>query len=116
MAQEGGAPSKSIVIDTGKSFRESALRWFPRYGVQGIDAILLTHHHADATFGLDDVRGMQRVVKNGRRYELEATPLYLGLDCSKHLRSTFPYLFPGPVSNPQTSLRKQKKQQAKVFR
>ncbi|MEO5951826.1 MAG: MBL fold metallo-hydrolase, partial [Chloroflexia bacterium] len=43
---------KVVVIDAGPDFREQALRAaLPR-----IDAILLTHEHADHVFGLDDVR------------------------------------------------------------
>ncbi|KAH8924898.1 hypothetical protein BT69DRAFT_1260899 [Atractiella rhizophila] len=47
---------KTILIDCGKSFRESALEFFPRNGKSVIDALLLTHEHADAAYGLDDLR------------------------------------------------------------
>lgn len=30
-----------------------------RHGIPGVDAIVLTHDHADAILGLDDVRGLQ---------------------------------------------------------
>ncbi|KAJ1294408.1 hypothetical protein BS78_01G144400 [Paspalum vaginatum] len=46
---------KYILIDTGKTFREQVLRWFVHYKVSSIDAIILTHEHADAVLGLDDV-------------------------------------------------------------
>ena len=36
---------QNIVIDVGKTFRETAIRWFPEHGVQSIDAVILTHHH-----------------------------------------------------------------------
>jgi hypothetical protein len=40
---------KNIVIDVGKTFRETALRWFPIIeGIHSLDAIVLTHHHMDA--------------------------------------------------------------------
>lgn len=48
--------SSTILIDCGKSFYESALRYFPVYGLRNIDALLLTHAHADAMLGLDDLR------------------------------------------------------------
>jgi hypothetical protein len=51
--------NKFIQIDAGKTFRESMVRWYPRIGVKGLDAIVLTHDHADAILGLDDVRGLQ---------------------------------------------------------
>lgn len=34
---------KNILVDCGKTFLEQARYWFPRYGVQTIDAVLLTH-------------------------------------------------------------------------
>ncbi|KAH8924897.1 hypothetical protein BT69DRAFT_1318591 [Atractiella rhizophila] len=47
---------KTVLIDCGKSFRESALEFFPKNGKSVIDAVLLTHEHADAAYGLDDLR------------------------------------------------------------
>ncbi len=46
-------------IDCGKTWRESALRWYRRHGVRHLDAVVLTHEHADATLGLDDLRSLQ---------------------------------------------------------
>ncbi|KAK0496336.1 hypothetical protein EDD18DRAFT_1309519 [Armillaria luteobubalina] len=43
--KEGG--KVTIVIDAGKAFQMSALKWFPKYGLREIDAILITHSHAD---------------------------------------------------------------------
>ena len=40
-------PRRTIVIDVGKSFLHSAVEWFPKYGLRQIDAVLLTHAHAD---------------------------------------------------------------------
>jgi phosphoribosyl 1,2-cyclic phosphodiesterase len=39
--------SRTIVIDVGKTFREAAIEWFPEYGLRKIDAVLITHAHAD---------------------------------------------------------------------
>ncbi|TDL28865.1 hypothetical protein BD410DRAFT_781421 [Rickenella mellea] len=47
----------TIVVDVGKNFRAAALEWFPKYGLRRIDAVLITHAHADAMNGLDDLRG-----------------------------------------------------------
>ncbi len=47
---------RNIVIDVGKSFWESAVEWFFKYRVPTIDAVLLTHAHADAVGGLDSLR------------------------------------------------------------
>ncbi len=43
---------KSILVDTSTDFRQQALR----YGITKLDAILITHCHADHVFGLDDIR------------------------------------------------------------
>ncbi|KAG5537892.1 hypothetical protein RHGRI_025102 [Rhododendron griersonianum] len=48
--------SCNILIDAGKFFYHSALRWFPTYGIRTIDAVIITHSHADAIGGLDDLR------------------------------------------------------------
>ncbi|OJA07623.1 hypothetical protein AZE42_01128 [Rhizopogon vesiculosus] len=47
----------TVVIDVGKNFQAAAVEWFPRYGLRGIDAVIITHAHADAMNGLDDLRG-----------------------------------------------------------
>ncbi|KAJ3772840.1 beta-lactamase-like protein [Lentinula raphanica] len=47
----------TIVIDAGKTFQAAAVEWFPKYGLRSIDALLITHAHADAMNGLDDLRG-----------------------------------------------------------
>lgn len=48
---------KTLLIDCGKSFFDAALQIWPRAGFRKIDALLLTHAHADAILGLDDLRG-----------------------------------------------------------
>lgn len=40
-------PDRVIVIDVGKTFLSAAHELFPRYGLRRIDAVLLTHPHAD---------------------------------------------------------------------
>ncbi|KAH9251103.1 hypothetical protein BASA81_011002 [Batrachochytrium salamandrivorans] len=51
----------NALIDCGKTFRDAAARFFPEHGVNGVSAVLLTHEHADATFGLDELRTVQRI-------------------------------------------------------
>ena len=45
-------PSRSMntLIDCGKTFREAALTWFPRFNVRGIDHIILTRKGICAQF------------------------------------------------------------------
>ncbi|XP_044495869.1 putative hydrolase C777.06c [Mangifera indica] len=52
----GPSGRRNILIDAGKFFYQSALRWFPAYGIRTIDAVIITHSHADAIGGLDDLR------------------------------------------------------------
>ncbi|KAI4381866.1 hypothetical protein MLD38_007893 [Melastoma candidum] len=48
--------TENILIDAGKFFYHSAMQWFPAYGIRTIDAVVITHSHADAIGGLDDLR------------------------------------------------------------
>lgn len=52
----GSGSQVNIVIDAGKSFYEACMQWFPKFGVTTLDAVVLTHAHADAVAGLDDLR------------------------------------------------------------
>lgn len=92
--------SRNIVIDVGKTFREGALRWFPEFAIESLDAIVITHHHMDAAGGTDDIRNfqhldMQEYRETGRMKRLP-TPVYLSKFCLINLRAQFPWLFPTP--------------------
>ena len=54
---------------SGKTLRDTVLKNFPRLNISTIDALLLTHGHADAMMGLDDLRDLQivsEVRENGK--------------------------------------------------
>jgi len=49
-------------VDAGKTMREQCIRILPQHGIKYIDTLLLTHAHADAIHGLDDIRDFQQQV------------------------------------------------------
>lgn len=84
---EPGKPRSTILIDCGKTFYQSALTVFPKYGLERIDAVLLTHGHADAILGLDDLRSwtMGGCIQ-------DQVDVYLTQECFETVKTTFPYL------------------------
>ncbi|KAH8120514.1 beta-lactamase-like protein [Phellopilus nigrolimitatus] len=77
----------TIVIDVGKTFLPSALEWFPKYGLRKIDGVLITHAHADAMNGLDDLRGW--TLDGGIQTHID---LYASQTTFDEIRRSFPYL------------------------
>lgn len=77
--------SHNIVIDAGKFFYESAMRWFPKYSVATIDALVITHSHADAVGGMDDLRDWTNNAQ-------ESLPIYLRETDLQDVESLFYYL------------------------
>ena len=71
-----------VLVDTTPDFRTQALRAH----IERIDAILLTHSHADHILGLDDVRPY-----NYRQQQ--AIPIYAMQETLDAIRRVFPYAF-----------------------
>ncbi|XP_062012682.1 putative hydrolase C777.06c [Rosa rugosa] len=78
-----------VLIDVGKTFREQVLRWFTRYKIPRVDSIILTHEHADAVLGLDDIRAVQ---PHSSTNDIEPTPIYLTQFAMESIAVKFPYL------------------------
>ncbi|KAF9164788.1 hypothetical protein DFQ26_001022 [Actinomortierella ambigua] len=72
----------------GKTYLEGARELFPKHNVQRVDALVLTHGHADAFFGLDDLRSWCLIDKKNP-YSI---PVFLDQTTMEILASTFPYM------------------------
>jgi phosphoribosyl 1,2-cyclic phosphate phosphodiesterase len=80
-----GRGGPAVLIDTSTDLRQQALRFFPQKNPR-LDAILLTHSHADHLHGLDDIRPFNF-------YQNHALPLYAMPESIDAVRSRFPYIF-----------------------
>jgi len=87
---------RNILLDASIDLRQQALR----ERMDSLDAVLLTHGHADHVFGLDDVR-----IFNFRQQR--AMPVYGSAGTLDAVRRTFWYVFENPAtasSRPQLTL------------
>ncbi|MDR1307180.1 MAG: MBL fold metallo-hydrolase [Treponema sp.] len=75
-----GAAGEQAVIDTGPEFRLQALR----AGIRDLDAVFLTHAHADHIHGLDDIRPLNRE---------KPIPVYGNRKTIAEFRERFAYIF-----------------------
>ncbi|KAJ1688245.1 hypothetical protein LUZ63_019635 [Rhynchospora breviuscula] len=87
--EDNGMSRRYILIDVGKCFREQVLRWFVRHKIPRVDSIILTHEHADAVLGLDDIRVVQPFSPTN---DIEPTPIYLTQFAMDSISVKFPYL------------------------
>ena len=77
----------NVLIDCGKTFYQQAIQWCTLYQIRHLDAVLLTHSHADAMFGLDDLR--QWTLNGAVQSHVD---IYLNQNTMEFCSSVFPYL------------------------
>ena len=86
---------KYLLIDIGPDFRSQALR----QNIRQIDAVLLTHSHADHLHGIDDLRNFSCIMSNkpdnpqNEKYIKPPIPIYTNHTAAEHLKYSFGYLF-----------------------
>jgi len=71
-----------VQVDAGPEFRLQCIA----NGVEHIDAVLLTHSHADHVLGLDDLRRFNHIIRG-------AIPIYGEEDTLARVREVFAYAF-----------------------
>ena len=90
-----------VVVDTGPEFRIQALK----YKIRRLDAVLLTHSHADHLHGLDDLRIFSSVRPpkhdgctccESYRKETKPLPIYANTNTIEDVHSRFSYIFTPP--------------------
>lgn len=87
-----GRGGPAILIDTSPDLRQQAIQFFPspRRGADKpkprLDAILLTHTHADHLHGLDDIRPFNF-------YQQQQLPLYAQPQAVEDIKVKFSYIF-----------------------
>ena len=72
----------TLLVDTSPDLRQQALV----HSLKKIDAVIYTHFHADHTFGIDDLRVFNMIMK-------KTIPCYAFNNTLKVLRQNFEYIF-----------------------
>jgi len=72
---------QTLLVDTSADFRQQALR----QKLKRLDAVLITHCHADHIFGLDDIRPLN--------FRHGALPIYADERAWRDIRRIFQYIF-----------------------
>ncbi|MCQ2982077.1 MAG: MBL fold metallo-hydrolase [Treponemataceae bacterium] len=88
-----GTPADTaLLVDTGPEFRTQCLTW----GVRRLDAVFITHPHADHLHGIDDLRIFSYSLRESIRDkypQLEPLPIYTNPLTKRNIESRFDYIF-----------------------
>lgn len=101
--------AKCVVIDVGKTMRDSLMATLPRNNIKFVNSIILTHGHADACLGLDDVRDLQHCTQvsvadpknpgsyiKGQKVESGPIEVFLHQETFDQVKKQFSYLVDPP--------------------
>lgn len=77
---------RAVLIDAGPDLRQQVLRHHAGEGLHRLDAILFTHNHVDHTFGLDEVRRFNAVMR-------QPIDVYANAHTLDHLRRVYAHIF-----------------------
>jgi phosphoribosyl 1,2-cyclic phosphate phosphodiesterase len=83
-----GSGGERVLIDVGPEFRLQAIR----AGISRLDAVFLTHSHADHIYGLDDLRPLSRE---------KPIPVYGNEQTVTEMKGFFSYVFYADMRNSQ---------------
>lgn len=84
-----------LLVDTSPEFRLQCIK----YKVSQIDAVFLTHSHADHLHGIDDLRifssiqSPKTIDESAKHASNPPIPIYTNKKCKEDLEFRFPYLF-----------------------
>ncbi|KPA85752.1 hypothetical protein ABB37_00112 [Leptomonas pyrrhocoris] len=94
-------PVAHILIDCGKTFRDAYFKVMIRWNIRAVDTLLLTHGHADAIAGLDDLRDLQmmHMISTGEWVVDSFIPTYLSYTTMETLQRAVDYIVRNSVES-----------------
>lgn len=78
--------ARAVLIDAGPDLRQQVLAHNDGEGLHRLDAVVFTHNHVDHTFGLDEVRRFNAVMR-------QPIDVYADAHTLDHLRRVYAHIF-----------------------
>lgn len=88
----------NVLIDIGKTFRSAYFKVLAPLKITTVDAVVLTHEHADAILGMDDIRDIQKFESVPPEWYWRITEC-MPVFCSPNTLSTLSKVFSYIVGN-----------------